>query len=105
MVAGGLVGFLKRGSVPSLAAGTVSGGLLASGVRQQTRDATDVKLVVGESGRTGRGESSRPLMRCAALRRECLAALGDGSTSSSLEKDDASRTRVVACSVALGPIR
>ena len=105
MVAGGLVGFLKKGSVPSLAAGAVSGGLLALGVRQQTRDAKDVKLIVGESRRNGRDESGRPLMRCAALRRECLAAVGDGSTSSSLEEGDASRTRVGACSVALGPLR
>ncbi|GAA5948799.1 hypothetical protein JCM21900_005303 [Sporobolomyces salmonicolor] len=44
---GGLMGFLKRGSVASLAAGSGSGALLAYGVRRQQFNRRDVGLVVG----------------------------------------------------------
>ncbi|BGP38630.1 hypothetical protein JCM10450v2_002580 [Rhodotorula kratochvilovae] len=44
---GGAMGFLKRGSVASLVAGTGSGGLLAYGVQRQRINPRDVHLVVG----------------------------------------------------------
>ncbi|TNY22749.1 hypothetical protein DMC30DRAFT_115327 [Rhodotorula diobovata] len=51
---GGGIGFLKRGSVPSLVAGGGSGALLAYGVQLQRANPRDVQLVVGESHPPGR---------------------------------------------------
>ncbi|KAM0788110.1 hypothetical protein ACM66B_001277 [Microbotryomycetes sp. NB124-2] len=49
IAAGGTIGYVKRGSVPSVVAGTVSGGLLALGVYQQTQDPRRVGLILGVS--------------------------------------------------------
>ncbi|GAA5967308.1 hypothetical protein JCM11641_000508 [Rhodosporidiobolus odoratus] len=44
---GGLMGFLKRGSVASLVAGGGSGALLAYGVKRQQTNPRDVQIIVG----------------------------------------------------------
>ncbi|GJN87418.1 hypothetical protein Rhopal_000367-T1 [Rhodotorula paludigena] len=46
---GGVIGFLKKGSVASLAAGGGSGVLLGYGVQRQRLNPKDVHLVVGVS--------------------------------------------------------
>ncbi|GAA5863789.1 hypothetical protein JCM3774_001159 [Rhodotorula dairenensis] len=46
---GGILGFVKKQSVPSLIAGGGSGALLAYGVKRQQADPQDVYLVVGVS--------------------------------------------------------
>lgn len=48
MATGGLIGFVKAGSVASLIAGGGSGSLLAYGVYRSTQNPKDVTVVLGK---------------------------------------------------------
>merc|ERR1712243_241396 len=47
VVLGGLIGFLKKGSAPSLVAGIVFGGIIAFGATQTSHNPKNIWVVVG----------------------------------------------------------
>ncbi|CAL8321135.1 unnamed protein product [Boreogadus saida] len=50
VASGGVMGYVKAGSVPSLAAGLVFGGLAGLGAYQVSKDPTDIWISLATSG-------------------------------------------------------